>query len=128
VSEEVVFDSSALLALLHEEPGADAVGPLVPRAAMSAVNHAEVLIVLQRGGVPEAVAGEIVDRLALRLVPADTAIARGAARIVAASRAHGLSLGDGFCLATARALDLPVVTADRVWAKLRLGLKITVVR
>jgi PIN domain nuclease of toxin-antitoxin system len=123
-----LFDSSALLALLHEEPGADAVGPLVPRAAMSVVNYAEVLIGLRRGGLPEALAVEIVERLALRLVRVDPAIARGAAEIVAASRAHGLSLGDAFCLATARELNLPVVTADRIWAKLRLGVKITVVR
>jgi len=128
VSDDVLFDSSALLALLHEEPGADAVEPLVPRAALSVVNYAEVLIVLRRGGLPEALAVEIVERLALRLVPVDPVIARGAAEIVAASRAHGLSLGDAFCLATARELNLPVVTADRIWAKLRLGVKITVVR
>lgn len=128
MSDEVLFDSSALLALLHEEPGAAAVGPLVPRAAMSAVNYAEVLTVLRRGGLAEALAVEVVERLALRLVPVDAAIARGAAGIVAAARAHGLSLGDAFCLATARAFNLPVVTADRAWAKLRLGVKITVVR
>jgi PIN domain nuclease of toxin-antitoxin system len=123
-----LFDSSALLALLHDEPGADAVEPLVPRAAMSVVNYAEVLIVLRRGGLSEALAVGIVERLALRLVPGDPAIARGAADVVAASRAHGLSNGDAFCLATARELNLPVVTADRTWAKMRLGVKITVVR
>ena len=128
VSDVVLLDSSALLALLQEEPGADAVGQLVPRAAMSAVNYAEVLIVLRRGGVPEVLAVEIVERLSLRLVPADPVIARGAAEIVSASRAQGLSLGDAFCLATARVLDVQVITADRVWSKLRLGVKITVVR
>jgi ribonuclease VapC len=30
----------------------------------------------------------------------------------------GLSLGDRACLAAARSRDLPVLTADRAWAKL----------
>lgn len=43
-------------------------------------------------------------------------------------RALGLSLGDRCCLALAMVYDLPVLTADRAWAQLRLGLKIELLR
>lgn len=128
MAEAAVLDSSALLALLHAEPGAERVAPYVAEARISVVNLAETLIVLQRHGVPHAEAERALDALALDVVPAEAAIAHEAARIAATARGHGLSLGDVFCLATARALDLPAVTADRAWAKLKVGVKVVVVR
>jgi ribonuclease VapC len=38
-----VLDASALLALLNHEAGADQVAAVIPRAALSAVNLAEVV-------------------------------------------------------------------------------------
>lgn len=38
-----VLDASAVLAFLHEEPGADIVEPLLPTAVICAVNWIEVL-------------------------------------------------------------------------------------
>ena len=43
-----VLDASALLAVLHNEPGADKVIQCLPTAIMSAVNYAEVLTSLSR--------------------------------------------------------------------------------
>jgi len=40
----------------------------------------------------------------------------------------GLSLGDRACLALGRHMRLPVLTADRAWAKLRVGVEIRVIR
>jgi PIN domain nuclease of toxin-antitoxin system len=40
----------------------------------------------------------------------------------------GLSLGDRACLALAMALKLPVVTSDRVWSQLDLGVEVVVCR
>jgi PIN domain nuclease of toxin-antitoxin system len=128
VSDQVVLDSSALLALLGDEPGADDVAALLPRAIMSVVNVAEVLIVLARHGVARADAEEIVSQLALRLVPADARVARTAAAIAAASRSKPIALGDRFCLATAQLMNLPAVTADRAWLRLDAGVKIQTIR
>ena len=47
---DVVLDASAILALLREEPGGDAVAAHVGRAAISAVNLQEVVKELLREG------------------------------------------------------------------------------
>jgi ribonuclease VapC len=39
-----------------------------------------------------------------------------------------LSLGDRCCLALGMVEELSVMTADRDWAKLQLGIKINVIR
>jgi PIN domain nuclease of toxin-antitoxin system len=128
VGEAVVLDASAVLALLREEAGASQVADLLPAAAMSSVNLAEVLVVLDRNGVPPADAKRAVDALALDIIPADGATAHAAAAVAAASRRRGLSLGDCFCLATARVAGRVAVTADREWASLKAGVKVVVVR
>jgi ribonuclease VapC len=128
VAEAAILDASAVLALLRDEAGAARVAGFLPTAAISAVNLAEVLVVLERNGVPPADARRAVAALALDVVPADAATAHAAAAVAAASRSRGLSLGDCFCLATAEIAGRPAVTADRKWATLRTGVKVVVVR
>jgi PIN domain nuclease of toxin-antitoxin system len=128
VDEPVVLDASAVLTLLHDEPGAERMAELLPTAAISSVNLAEVLIVLERRGVPAADARRAVDSLALDVVPADDATAHAAAGIAAANPRRGLSLGDCFCLATAHLMGRSAVTADRTWATLKTGAKVVVLR
>lgn len=38
--KETVLDATAVLAVLNDEPGAEKVAPLLPRAVMSSVNLA----------------------------------------------------------------------------------------
>ena len=40
----------------------------------------------------------------------------------------GLSLGDRACLALAQQLDLPVLTADKIWQRLDIGVSIQLIR
>jgi ribonuclease VapC len=44
------------------------------------------------------------------------------------TKAQGLSLADRACLALARRLDIPVITADREWAGLDLDITIRLIR
>jgi PIN domain nuclease of toxin-antitoxin system len=125
---KAVLDASALLSLLQDEPGATDVQALLPEAAMSAVNLSEVLARLVDAGMPRAEARATVEALGIRFVDFDVDQAFEAAALRDSTRAYGLSLGDRACLGLAQRLGVPAVTADRVWARLRGGPTIRVVR
>jgi PIN domain nuclease of toxin-antitoxin system len=126
--DNIVTDASAIIALLVGEPITRFDPERFSGAAISAVNLSEVLARLQEFGTPEGNAVAAVARLDLRVVPFDEPQARIAARLLSATRRAGLSLGDRACLALGAQLGCPVVTADRVWAKLGLALEIVVIR
>ena len=93
---KAVLDASAILAILQEEPGADALRPVLPRSLVSSVNIAEVLAKLVRDGMPLREAVAAMAALHLEEVPFDAADAQRSAAYVA----KGISLGDRCFLAT----------------------------
>ena len=113
-----VADSSALLALILDEPGASEVEPLLDSLVISTVNLAEVVAALARDGNPEEEVRGIVGDLALTAVAPDEEMAIDAGLLRAATDPAGLSLGDRFCLALARRLAAPVLTADKAWRRI----------
>jgi PIN domain nuclease of toxin-antitoxin system len=119
-----VLDASAVLALLHEEPGASEVAPWIGEGAISTVNAAEVVGKLIEAGMPDGAALDALDGLGLD----DPEMGAQAGILRGRTRALGLSLGDRACLATALVLDMPVVTADRNWGQLDVGLQVHLVR
>lgn len=121
-----VLDASALLAMLLEEPGGDEVASLLPRTRISAVNLAEVLGRLARGGMPDDALGAVAGRLHPLALPFEVGLSAETARLIRVAR--GLSLGDRACIATAKHLGLPVITADKVWARLDLGVEVRLIR
>jgi len=131
---EIVLDSSAFLAYLFSEPGAELVKQsLAGSAAMSAVNFAETLSKMSDLGqdVDEAVR-DLAQRgligTALLIFPLDERQAHEMGRLRRQTRASGLSLGDRACLALGRVLELPVETADRLWQSLELGVEVRAIR
>lgn len=125
---DVVLDASAVLAVLNGEPGADEVGVHLPGAHLSAVNAAEVAGKLVDGGASAEAAGRSLDRLGVRIMPFERGDVVPVADIRAASRSAGLSLGDRACLALARRLDLPALTADRQWKDIQVGVEVRLIR
>ena len=125
---DVVLDASALLAVLRAEPGSDQVEPRLEGARIGAVNVSEVVAKLVDDGVPETEIRRAIDRLELDVHAFDAEHAYIAGILRHATRALGLSLGDRACLALAQREQLPVLTADRSWAKLDLGVSIKVIR
>jgi len=124
-----VLDASAALAVLFQEKGSERVEPLLPAAAISTVNMAEVFAkLIRRGATPEEARGMFAALGIERIVPFEEAAAFLSATLQNASSSLGLGLGDRACLATGRLLRLPVVTADREWAKLDVGVKIRAIR
>jgi PIN domain nuclease of toxin-antitoxin system len=129
-----VLDASALLALLKGEPGAERVAEALERGAyLSAVNLAEVLSKLADWGEDPAEAQARMAQVgllgaAVEVLPFTGKDALEVARLRAVTRACGLSFGDRACLALARRLGLPALTAERAWAELDLGIPVEVLR
>lgn len=124
---EAVLDASALIAFLRDEPGAHGVAAVLRTVCISAVNLAEVLVVLSRSKPLDAVA-EQVGRLRIPVVPFDSELARITASLVESTHHLGLSLGDRACLALARSRSLPAYTTDRTWDECGLPVKIVQLR
>jgi ribonuclease VapC len=68
------------------------------------------------------------DRETLPIEGVTDADAMEIARLRPLTRTHGLSICDRACLALAERLALPVVTADREWVSLDLGVTVTLIR
>lgn len=117
----LVLDASALLAYLREEPGTDVVAEAIAGGAViSAVNLAEVFShSAARGADPAKLAAKLTQSGlldgAVTVEPFTAADAIDAARLRPLTRDAGLSLGDRACLALARRLGTPVLTADTAW-------------
>jgi PIN domain nuclease of toxin-antitoxin system len=127
----VVLDTSALLAILHEEPGSQVFTQqfdLLENVAMSAVNVAEAYGKLVDRGIGPRDAWEAVIAPVPEIIDFDKEQAKIAGRLLTQTRSLGLSLGDRACLALGMALGAPVYTADRAWRDLRLKVSIHVIR
>ena len=124
----VVLDSSALLALILEERGADTVAGAIRDAAIGAVNLTETVSKLSDLGWAAGEIREVLGEHGLTVVSLDLDLAYSAGFLRAATRSRGLSLGDRACLALAQAEGVRVLTADRAWAGLDVGVEIEVIR
>jgi ribonuclease VapC len=129
-----VLDASAFLAYLRDEAGADQVADAIAGgAAISTANLAEVLSrAADRGADPQRLARQLTERGllggAVAVEPLTTADAVEIARLRPLTRDHSLSLGDRACLALARRLDAPAVTADSAWARAELAVEVRQIR
>ena len=123
-----VLDASAVLAVVLTEPGGDIVRPLMADSLLSAVNLAEVTTRLLDLGFPSARIDSRLARLRFTVVPFDEVLALSAGLLRAQTRHLGLSVGDRACLALAQREGLPVLTGDRAWAKLDVGVQVVLIR
>jgi PIN domain nuclease of toxin-antitoxin system len=129
-----VLDASAFLAYLRDEPGAEIVeNALIDGCYISIINWVEVLSkVVDLGESPE----EIIKRLrdegllenSLEIIACNEQDAITIAKFRPLTKSTGLSLGDRACLALGKRLNLPVLTADKVWTSLSLGITINLIR
>jgi ribonuclease VapC len=124
----VILDASAMLALLFDEPGAEVVAPLAQGSRLLAVNYCEVVQrVIPIVGDGDRAELEIY-RLEIAVIPFDRSLARMAANLREPTRFIGASLADRACLAFGLATGMPILSADRNWLKLDLGIDIRMIR
>lgn len=125
---EIVLDSSAVLALLCEETGAQVVFEHLPGAIISTVNVAEIFSKAVEKGLGLEPARLALAKLRLSVIPFDDDLAFITGTLREPTRILGLSLGDRACLALGMARQLPVLTTESRWKDVTLDIEIIQIR
>ncbi len=125
---KLVLDTSAVLALILGEPGADIVEATLDSASMATVNASEAMSKMCDRGFSIENARYILGKLPIILVPFDLDLAVSAAALRPATRDLHFSFADRACLALAKRDGAPAVTGDRAWQKVDLGVEVRVIR
>jgi ribonuclease VapC len=123
-----VLDSSAVLAVLNDEPGADAVSAILDDALISTVNYAEIVGKLVERGSSYSQAQAALRVIALTTVDFDIALARRTGALRAETMRRGLSLGDRACLSLAEREGVAAVTGDRSWVGAVSSVEVRLIR
>jgi len=121
-------DSSVVLAILHEEDDWQSYAGRISGQYIASINAAEVLTTLVQAGLTPEAAGQALRLLGMIVVPFDEQDAVMMAAMQPQMKGLRLGLGGKACLAFARRRDLIVLSADKAWRGLDLGVKIEVVR
>ena len=131
-SYSYVLDSSAVIAFLNGEPGMEVVEPILDVSIISTINWAEVITWLTSSRNLLAVnvddARALLEHWGLTTTPLTEAEAEVAGLLTVQTRQAGLSLADRVALAVGMEFGLPVLSADRNWAKVDVGAEVRFIR
>ena len=125
---EVVVDASAILALLNQETGSEEVSRFIGKAAISTVNLSEIIAKLADAGIPEKDIRQILSNLNLEVINFNKEQALKAGMLRPITKSIGLSFGDRACLALGIILNQPVLTTDRLWSSINVGVEVRLLR
>lgn len=126
----VVIDAAALMCVLLDEPGVDAVMPILRGGIMSTVNVSESFSRSVERGISMKDVARAIGRFELKVHPFAESDAWEAAVLRPPTKFAGCSLGDRACLALGKRLKVPIYTGDRRMASVReaVGIDVRLVR
>jgi PIN domain nuclease of toxin-antitoxin system len=95
---------------------------------MSTVNLSEVIAKLADAGIPKEDIRQIISHLNLEVIDfnQEQALKSGILRPI--TKSIGLSFGDRACLALGIILNQPVLTTDRLWGSINVGVEVKLLR
>lgn len=125
---DTVLDSSAILAVIHNEKGADLVAQRMRGALLSTANLIEIQSKLILNGATPDLAWHSVASFQCDICPLDAEQARLAGGMARMAKSLGLSLGDRVCIALAMQRNATVYTADRAFGGMKALAKIQLIR
>ena len=124
MKNQIVLDTSAILAILAMEEGYEVVAENLENSVVSSVNLSEVITVLVRRGLKhEDIAQSLKDTFPqIEEFNAEQAV------ISASFIEPELSFGDRACLALAKSKNLSMLTVNKMWKGLDFGNEVQLVR
>ncbi len=114
----VLFDTSAIIAIIHKEPGFEELEVHVNSIAMSIVSFCETVGCLRKKGMPLTEVHECLGMLIAEIIDFDIEIASIAGDLIVQGKPLGLSLGDRACIATGLKYSIDIYTKDKIWSQL----------
>ncbi|MBZ5626475.1 MAG: type II toxin-antitoxin system VapC family toxin [Acidobacteriia bacterium] len=123
-----ILDTSALIALVHHEPGWETVQRVLGNSAVCAIHLTEAITkLIRKGGEPRLVE-RYLRALPMPVLPWNEELAWESRDLAPLAWTHGISLADRACLAMARHLDAIAMTGDAGWANLDLNVRVALFR
>ena len=129
MASKIVFDSSALIMLFAKEKGYEIINQHMKNAIISSVNIAEVYkYCIEVQNLTEDDCRTLIKLSGIKIIEFCEEQALITAKIIKKTKQYGLSLGDRACIALAMLKNHPVLTCDKIWQKVDLGIEFLMAR
>lgn len=123
-----VVDSSAAIAFIQEELGQDVAAQYLEETPIiSAVNFSEIIFIGFKNGYDKLSKSKLLQLLPT-VIDFNIDQAYLTASLQPLTKKYGLSFADCACLALGKSMNLPIITADKVWKELDIGVEIILIR
>ena len=129
MNNKIIFDASAVIALLAKEKGFEVIKRHLKNAIISSVNISEVYkycIEVQKLTKDEALL--LITLSDIKIVDFNEEQALITAEIVIKTKKYGISLADRACIALAILKNTSIITCDKIWQKFDIGIEFIIAR